>query len=59
MNPQPRGTVCLNRTRTDLWVESMKAPKADRGVIVIPEGGPYPLSKTVTAMGLLPFLQSD
>lgn len=39
-------------------VESMETLKADRGVIVIPEGEPYPLSKTVSAMGLLSLLQT-
>jgi hypothetical protein len=29
-----------------------------RRFIIIPNGGPYPLSKTVTAIGLLPFLES-
>jgi len=39
-------------------IESMATLKADRGVILIPEGEPYPLSKTVTATGLLPFLKT-
>lgn len=38
-------------------VESMTTLKADRAVIIIPEGASYPLSKTVTAMGLRPFLE--
>jgi predicted AAA+ superfamily ATPase len=37
-------------------IESMDTIKADKGVMVIPEGKPFPLSKTVKAMGLLPFL---
>lgn len=39
-------------------VESMDTLKADRAVIVIPQGEPYPLSKTVTASGLPEFLKS-
>ena len=39
-------------------VESMETLKADRGVIVIPEGESYPLSKTVTATGLRSFLET-
>ena len=39
-------------------VGSMETLKADRGVIVIPEGESYPLSKTVTATGLLSFLKT-
>ncbi|MEZ5324079.1 MAG: DUF4143 domain-containing protein [Verrucomicrobiales bacterium] len=39
-------------------VGSMETLTADRGVIVIPEGESYPLSKTVTATGLLSFSQN-
>jgi len=39
-------------------VESMETLEADRGVIVIPEGDSYPLSKTVRAVGLLTFLKT-
>ena len=39
-------------------IESMSTLKADRGVIIIPKGEPYPLSKTVAATGLLPFLKT-
>lgn len=39
-------------------VESMETLKADRGAIIIPEGESYPLSKKVTATGLLPFLKT-
>lgn len=39
-------------------IESMETLQADRGVIVIPEGESYPLSKTVSAMGLLSFLKT-
>ncbi|TAE73027.1 MAG: ATP-binding protein [Verrucomicrobia bacterium] len=39
-------------------LESMETLQADRGVIVIPEGEAYPLSKTVSAQGLLSFLQT-
>lgn len=39
-------------------VESMGTLKANRGVIVIPDGEPYPLSKTVTATGLRAFLKT-
>lgn len=38
-------------------VESLETLKADQGVIIIPEGNSYPLSKTVTATGLLSFLE--
>ena len=37
-------------------IESMETLRADRGFIVIPEGQPYPLSKTVTAIGLAEYL---
>jgi hypothetical protein len=37
-------------------IESMVSLCADRAFIVIPEGGSYPLSKTVTATGLAEFL---
>ena len=40
-------------------VESMETLGSKRGVIVIPEGEAYPLSKTVTASGLKSFLQSN
>ena len=36
----------------------MATIKADRGVIVIPEGEAYPLSGTVTAIGLRHFLKT-
>jgi uncharacterized protein len=39
-------------------IESMETLGAKKGFIVIPEGEPYPLSKTVTAIGLRPFLES-
>jgi predicted AAA+ superfamily ATPase len=39
-------------------VESMETLGSKRGVIVIPEGDPYPLSRSVTATGLRPFLES-
>jgi len=39
-------------------VESMETLKADRGLIIIPEGESYPLSKSVTATGLLSFLNT-
>lgn len=39
-------------------IESMETLRANRGVIVIPDGDPYPLSDKVTATGLLPFLQT-
>ena len=38
-------------------IESMTTIDAKKGFIVIPEGDPYPLSKTVTATGLRPFLE--
>ena len=39
-------------------IESMGTLEANRGFIVIPEGEPYPLSDSVTAIGLRPFLDS-
>ncbi len=39
-------------------IESMETLRADRGFIVIPHGESYPLSKTVTAMGLAGYLQT-
>jgi uncharacterized protein len=39
-------------------LESMETLRAERGTIVIPEGNAYPLSGSVTAMGLIPFLQA-
>ena len=39
-------------------IESMQTLGSNRGVIVIPEGDPYPLSPTVTATGLRPFLET-
>lgn len=38
-------------------IESMETLGAARGFIVIPKGEPYPLSKTVTAIGLADYLQ--
>ena len=40
-------------------VESMETLKADRAVIIMPKGDAYPLSKTVTAMGLMSFLRTN
>lgn len=39
-------------------VESMETLQANRGVIIIPEGESFPLSKSVSAMGLLSFLKT-
>ncbi len=39
-------------------IESMETLRADRGFIVIPEGKSYPLSKTVSAIGLAEYLQT-
>jgi predicted AAA+ superfamily ATPase len=39
-------------------IESMETLRADRGFIVIPEGASYPLSKTVSAIGLANYLQT-
>jgi hypothetical protein len=39
-------------------IESMETLRADRGFIVIPQGDSYPLSKTVTAIGLADYLQT-
>jgi hypothetical protein len=36
----------------------METLGSKRGFIVIPEGDPYPISKSVTATGLRPFLES-
>ena len=48
----------LSPKLTRALVESMRTLKADRGVILIPKGSPYPLSNTVTATGLLSFLET-
>ncbi|MEX2578377.1 MAG: ATP-binding protein [Verrucomicrobiales bacterium] len=40
-------------------VESMETLGSKRGFIVIPEGNAYPLSKTVTAVGLQTFLETS
>ncbi len=62
---QPNGevlTVEIKRTLspkiTPGLVESMATLASKRAVIVIPEGNPYPLSESVTAIGLRPFLES-
>jgi predicted AAA+ superfamily ATPase len=39
-------------------IESMETLGSKKGLIVIPEGEPYPLSNTVTAVGLRSFLGS-
>ncbi len=39
-------------------IESMQTLRADRAFIIIPEGQPYPLSKTITAIGLVEFLRA-
>lgn len=39
-------------------VESMETLKADRGMIIMPAGESYPLSESVTATGLLSFLNT-
>jgi hypothetical protein len=40
------------------FLESMNTLGASRGTYLIPEGEPYPLSGSVTAMGLKPFLKT-
>lgn len=39
-------------------IESMKTLKAERGVIIIPQGDAYPLSENVAASGLRQFLET-
>ncbi|MFP4283204.1 MAG: ATP-binding protein [Opitutales bacterium] len=39
-------------------IESMRTTGADHGWILIPQGEPYPLSPSVTASGLLPYLET-
>jgi len=39
-------------------LESMETLRADCAIMVIPQGDAYPLSKSVTATGLIPFLQT-
>jgi hypothetical protein len=39
-------------------LESMETLRADCAIMVIPQGDAYPLSKSVTAIGLIPFLQT-
>ncbi len=48
----------LSPKLTPGMIESMETLKADRGFIVIPNGESFPLSKTVSAIGLLAFLKS-
>jgi predicted AAA+ superfamily ATPase len=57
---QPGGEIkrTLSPKVTPGLVESMETLGSKRGVIVIPEGDPYPLSKSVTAIGLRSFLES-
>ena len=55
-------TVEIKRTLspkvTPGLVESMETIGATQGYIVIPDGAPYPLSKTITAAGLQQFLEN-
>ena len=58
-----RRRLALAGQASGLWVvpglvESMATLASKRAVIVIPEGNPYPLSESVTAIGLRPFLES-
>ena len=46
----------LSPKLTSGMIESMQTLRAERGVIVIPEGEAYPLSQQVEAIGLIPFL---
>jgi hypothetical protein len=46
----------LSPKLTPGMIESMQTLRAERGVIVIPEGEAYPLSQQVEAIGLIPFL---
>lgn len=46
----------LSPKLTSGMIESMQTLRAERGVIVIPEGEAYPLSQQVEAVGLIPFL---
>ena len=48
----------LSPKLTPGMIESMQTLGASRGVMIIPEGEPYPLSKAVTATGLREFLES-
>ncbi|MDA0752527.1 MAG: ATP-binding protein [Verrucomicrobia bacterium] len=48
----------LSPKLTPALMESMNTLKADRGVILIPRGESYPLSKTVTAASLQTFLET-
>lgn len=47
----------LSPKRSAGLVESMSTLKAERGIIVIPEGNSFPLSNTVTACGVREFIQ--
>lgn len=40
-------------------IESMETLGADRGYLIIPQGEAYPLSRTVTAMGLAEYFQGN
>jgi predicted AAA+ superfamily ATPase len=48
----------LSPKLTPGMVESMATLQADRGIIVIPEGDSFPLSETVSAMGLVSLLKA-
>ncbi|MCC5808208.1 MAG: ATP-binding protein [Opitutales bacterium] len=63
---QPDGQICAVEIKRTLspkvtpgLTESMETLRADRGFIIIPEGASYPLSKTVTAIGLEDYLQTN
>ncbi|MEX2382245.1 MAG: ATP-binding protein [Opitutales bacterium] len=62
---QPNGKISALEIKRTLspkvtpgLIESMETLRADRGFIVIPGGGSYPLSKSVTAIGLADYLQT-
>lgn len=48
----------LSPKLTPVFIESMRTLEATRGTYLIPEGSSYPLSESVTAMGLTQFLDS-
>jgi hypothetical protein len=59
--PQPDsggGIARLSPKVTPGLIESMETLRADHAFIVIPQGQPYPLAKTITAIGLAEFLKT-
>lgn len=61
---QPDGQICAVEIKRTLspkvtpgLIESLQTLRADHGFLIVPEGESYPLSKTVTAIGLADYLR--